>query len=58
MAHPPCLVRDSTDSPSRCFYFTGSTELAWHNNLYRAFIKPVEEGAQVSPLLSHTAFEH
>ncbi len=24
----------------RCIYFTGSMELAWHNNLYRAFNLP------------------
>ena len=24
----------------RCFVFTGSIELAWHNNLYRAFNLP------------------
>ncbi|KAM5535591.1 hypothetical protein V8D89_010758 [Ganoderma adspersum] len=26
--------------PVRCIYFTGSLELAWHNNLYRAFNLP------------------
>ncbi|KAI0710408.1 PNK3P-domain-containing protein [Cerioporus squamosus] len=26
--------------PVRCFYFAGSLELAWHNNLYRAFNLP------------------
>ncbi|KAG6845038.1 hypothetical protein H0H87_001375 [Tephrocybe sp. NHM501043] len=26
--------------PVRCFYFTGSIELAWHNNLYRAYNLP------------------
>ncbi|KAJ3827702.1 polynucleotide kinase 3 phosphatase-domain-containing protein [Lentinula raphanica] len=26
--------------PIRCFVFTGSMELAWHNNLYRAFNQP------------------
>ncbi|RPD65808.1 PNK3P-domain-containing protein [Lentinus tigrinus ALCF2SS1-7] len=26
--------------PIRCVYFTGSLELAWHNNLYRAFNLP------------------
>ncbi|RDX45439.1 PNK3P-domain-containing protein [Lentinus brumalis] len=29
------------DVPIRCFYFAGSLELAWHNNLYRAFNLPV-----------------
>ncbi|KAI6043096.1 polynucleotide kinase 3'-phosphatase [Pisolithus marmoratus] len=27
--------------PARCFVFTGPMELAWHNNLYRAYIEPV-----------------
>ncbi|KAL1745447.1 polynucleotide kinase 3 phosphatase-domain-containing protein [Schizophyllum fasciatum] len=26
--------------PVRCFWFTGSKELAWHNNLYRAYNLP------------------
>jgi len=26
--------------PARCFSFQGSVELAWHNNLYRAFARP------------------
>ncbi|KAL0947240.1 hypothetical protein HGRIS_013361 [Hohenbuehelia grisea] len=26
--------------PIRCFHFTGSMELAWHNNLYRAYNLP------------------
>ncbi|KAF6764952.1 polynucleotide kinase 3'-phosphatase [Ephemerocybe angulata] len=29
--------------PIRCFYFTGSIDLAWHNNLYRAFVQPLAE---------------
>ncbi|KIO13120.1 hypothetical protein M404DRAFT_560335 [Pisolithus tinctorius Marx 270] len=27
--------------PARCFDFAGPMELAWHNNLYRAYIEPV-----------------
>jgi len=27
----------------RCFFFTGSMDLAWHNNLYRAYIKPASD---------------
>ncbi|KAH9991967.1 polynucleotide kinase 3 phosphatase-domain-containing protein [Russula compacta] len=26
--------------PARCFVFQGSVELAWHNNLYRAYARP------------------
>ncbi|KAI0300088.1 polynucleotide kinase 3 phosphatase-domain-containing protein [Multifurca ochricompacta] len=26
--------------PARCFVFQGSTELSWHNNLYRAYARP------------------
>lgn len=26
--------------PARCFSFQGSVELAWHNNLYRAYARP------------------
>ncbi|KAI9454202.1 PNK3P-domain-containing protein [Russula earlei] len=26
--------------PARCFVFQGSAELAWHNNLYRAYARP------------------
>ncbi|KAG6813109.1 hypothetical protein H0H92_013963 [Tricholoma furcatifolium] len=33
-------VAKELDIPTRCFYFTGSIELAWHNNLYRAFNLP------------------
>ncbi|ETW85637.1 hypothetical protein HETIRDRAFT_470728 [Heterobasidion irregulare TC 32-1] len=33
------LARKS-DVRIRCFYFRGSVELAWHNNLYRAFNLP------------------
>ncbi|KAJ3565098.1 hypothetical protein NP233_g7866 [Leucocoprinus birnbaumii] len=29
--------------PIRCFVFTGSIDLAWHNNLYRAFHRPSRE---------------
>lgn len=27
----------------RCFHFTGSIDLAWHNNLYRTYIQPLGE---------------
>lgn len=26
---------------ARCFLFAGPMELAWHNNLYRAYVEPV-----------------
>ena len=29
----------------RCFHFTGSLELAWHNNLYRAYNMPPSTAA-------------
>lgn len=47
--------------PARCFIFTGSMELAWHNNLYRAFNLPPcvasrEEKRQLLPYLAFTSF--
>jgi hypothetical protein len=30
----------------RCFLFTGSIELAWHNNLYRAYNLPSKVAAE------------
>ncbi|KAF8964079.1 polynucleotide kinase 3 phosphatase-domain-containing protein [Flammula alnicola] len=30
----------ATNITARCFVFTGSIELAWHNNIYRAFNMP------------------
>jgi len=43
---------------SRCFVFTGSIELAWHNNLYRAFNLPPLVAANESErtLLPYSAF--
>lgn len=36
-------------SVRRCIYFAGSIELAWHNNLFRAFaLPPVLAAAEVS----------
>ncbi|KAK0502955.1 polynucleotide kinase 3 phosphatase-domain-containing protein [Armillaria luteobubalina] len=35
--------------PVRCFLFTGSIELAWHNNLYRAYNLPPSVKAQEEP---------
>ncbi|EEB87178.1 hypothetical protein MPER_15577, partial [Moniliophthora perniciosa FA553] len=32
--------------PVRCFIFTGSMELAWHNNLYRAYNTPPSVAAR------------
>ncbi|KAK7466961.1 DNA kinase/phosphatase Pnk1 [Stygiomarasmius scandens] len=48
--------------PIRCFLFTGSMELAWHNNLYRAYNLPpsVAEKAvprEVLPYLAFTSFK-
>ncbi|KAF9567654.1 PNK3P-domain-containing protein [Agrocybe pediades] len=33
-------VAKANKAPARCFLFTGSLELAWHNNLYRAYNLP------------------
>lgn len=33
--------------PARCFLFEGSMDLAWHNNLYRAYNQPPSNGTQV-----------
>src|ERR1700679_3564584 len=30
----------------RCFVFQGSAELAWHNNLYRAYARPASLAAR------------
>jgi len=32
--------------PARCFVFQGSTELAWHNNLYRTYVRPASVAAR------------
>ena len=32
---------------SRCVLFQGSLELAWHNNLYRAFNMPPNTGTEI-----------
>ncbi|KIL68653.1 hypothetical protein M378DRAFT_158497 [Amanita muscaria Koide BX008] len=42
----------------RCFVFTGSIELAWHNNLYRAFNIPPSATGKEPPrkLLPYSAF--
>ncbi|PPQ66882.1 hypothetical protein CVT26_009822 [Gymnopilus dilepis] len=47
--------------PIRCFLFTGSAELAWHNNLYRAFNMPPSAAAKeptraLLPYLAFTSF--
>ncbi|KAF8163100.1 polynucleotide kinase 3 phosphatase-domain-containing protein [Crassisporium funariophilum] len=43
---------------ARCFLFTGSLELAWHNNLYRAFNLPPSIAAKEPerPLVPYSAF--
>ncbi|KAJ7103101.1 polynucleotide kinase 3 phosphatase-domain-containing protein [Mycena belliarum] len=48
--------------PVRCMYFTGSLELAWHNNLYRAYGVPPsgatdELPREVIPKLVFTKFQ-
>ncbi|KAI0260764.1 polynucleotide kinase 3 phosphatase-domain-containing protein, partial [Gloeopeniophorella convolvens] len=44
--------------PARCFNFQGSVELAWHNNLYRAFARPasVVEREPARALVPYSAF--
>ncbi|TBU28970.1 PNK3P-domain-containing protein [Dichomitus squalens] len=44
--------------PVRCIYFAGSIELAWHNNLYRAFNMPpsVAAAEPKRDLLPYSAF--
>ncbi|KAF9001999.1 polynucleotide kinase 3 phosphatase-domain-containing protein [Cyathus striatus] len=49
------------DVPVRCFLFSGSIELAWHNNLYRAFNLPAsvrncEANRQLVPYGAFTGF--
>ncbi|OCH95217.1 PNK3P-domain-containing protein [Obba rivulosa] len=47
--------------PIRCFVFTGSVELAWHNNLYRAYNLPPalaasEPKREVLPYMAFSSF--
>lgn len=49
------------DIPIRCFLFTGSIELAWHNNLYRAYNLPPNVAAkepkrELVPYIGFTTF--
>lgn len=37
---PGRLISSHVPNVCRCFSFQGSVELAWHNNLYRAFARP------------------
>ncbi|KAG7086722.1 hypothetical protein E1B28_002656 [Marasmius oreades] len=46
----------------RCFHFSGSMELAWHNNLYRAFNMPPSVAARepkrdLVPYLAFTSYK-
>ncbi|KAL7283120.1 hypothetical protein ACG7TL_002546 [Trametes sanguinea] len=41
---------------ARCIYFTGTLELAWHNNLYRAFNLPPSHPEPKRALLPYSAF--
>ncbi|KAJ8585213.1 PNK3P-domain-containing protein [Rhizopogon salebrosus TDB-379] len=43
--------------PVRCFVFTGSIDLAWHNNLYRAYVHPSTESRRdILPYLAFIGF--
>ncbi|KAL4257410.1 PNK3P-domain-containing protein [Pleurotus pulmonarius] len=42
--------------PIRCCHFTAPMELAWHNNLYRAYIVPEEERRPAVPYLAFTGY--
>ncbi|KIM57653.1 hypothetical protein SCLCIDRAFT_1219345 [Scleroderma citrinum Foug A] len=41
---------------ARCFCFSGSMDLAWHNNLYRAYIKPASDSQPRRDVLPYLAF--
>ncbi|VDC03760.1 unnamed protein product [Peniophora sp. CBMAI 1063] len=41
--------------PIRCFVFDAAIELAWHNNLYRAFIEPSTDSRRSATHASDTA---
>ncbi|KAJ6601379.1 polynucleotide kinase 3 phosphatase-domain-containing protein [Mycena vulgaris] len=48
--------------PVRCMLFTGSSDLAWHNNLYRAYGLPPSVAArepprEILPMLAFTTFK-
>ncbi|KAJ6523631.1 polynucleotide kinase 3'-phosphatase [Mycena capillaripes] len=48
--------------PVRCMVFTGSMELAWHNNLYRAYGRPPSVAArepprEILPMMVFTTFQ-
>ncbi|KXN90445.1 Bifunctional polynucleotide phosphatase/kinase [Leucoagaricus sp. SymC.cos] len=43
--------------PIRCFVFTGSIDLAWHNNLYRTFHRPPSRtNKAIRDLVPYSAF--
>jgi len=42
----------------RCFVFTGSIDLAWHNNLYRAYVHPsTKPRRDILPYLAFISFK-
>ncbi|KAG6861891.1 hypothetical protein C0995_010597 [Termitomyces sp. Mi166 len=54
-------IAKELDIPARCFHFTGSIELAWHNNLYRTYNLPSsiaagEHKRELVPYLGFTGF--
>ncbi|RDB21211.1 Bifunctional polynucleotide phosphatase/kinase [Hypsizygus marmoreus] len=56
-------VAKQLNIPIRCFLFTGSFELAWHNNLYRTYNLPPSVAAQepkreLVPSIAYTGFRN
>ncbi|KAG1754169.1 polynucleotide kinase 3 phosphatase-domain-containing protein [Suillus lakei] len=45
--------------PTRCIEFIGSTDLAWHNNLYRAYVHPsIESRRDILPYVAFIGFKN
>jgi len=45
--------------PVRCIEFVGSMDLAWHNNLYRAYVHPsIESRRDIIPYVAFIGFRN